>query len=325
MEKDIVIIGGGPAGMAAALAAKENGAEDILIIERSDRLGGILNQCIHNGFGIEKFKKELTGPEYADIYEKRIKAEKIKYLTNAMVTGVLADKTVTVCSEEGVKEIKAKAIVFATGCRERTRGSLNIPGFRGAGVINAGTAQKFINEMGYVPGKKVVILGSGDIGLIMARRCTLEGAQVLAVAEIMPQSRGLKRNIVQCLNDFDIPLYLSHTVTKIYGKSRVTGVDIAKVDENLNPISETTFHLDCDTLMLSVGLIPENELARMAGIKMDEKTGGPVVDENLETSLPGVYSCGNCLHVFDIVDNVSDNAEIAGKSAAEFVKKECGK
>lgn len=323
MKKDIVIIGGGPAGMAAALAAKECGAEDILIIERNDRLGGILNQCIHNGFGIEKFKKELTGPEYAHIYEQKVKEEKIEFLTNAMVTGVSADKTVTVCSENGMQQIEAKSIIFATGCRERTRGSLNIPGFRGAGVINAGTAQKFINEMGYIPGKKVVILGSGDIGLIMARRCTLEGAQVLAVAEIMPQSKGLKRNIVQCLDDFGIPLYLSHTVTKIYGKSRVTGVDIAKVDENFNPIEETTFHLDCDTLMLSVGLIPENELARMAGIKINEKTGGPETGENLETSLPGVFSCGNCLHVFDIVDNVSDNAEIAGKAAAEYIKREC--
>lgn len=319
---ELVIIGGGPAGMSAALSAKANGVKDILIIERENNLGGILTQCIHNGFGLHKFKEELTGPEYALRYIKRVEEEGIKYMLKTTVINLTKDKVVTATNEDGIFEIKAKAVILAMGCRERPKGALNIPGDRPSGIYSAGTAQKFINIEGYMPGKEVVILGSGDIGLIMARRMTLEGAKVKAVCELMPYSGGLARNIEQCLNDFNIPLKLSHTVVKTHGKERLEGVTIAKVDERRKAIPGSEEYIPCDTLLLSVGLIPENELSKCAGIELDPVTNGAIVDQNRETSVKGIYACGNVLHVHDLVDFVSEEAEIAGKASAEYIKSE---
>ncbi len=317
---DIAIIGGGPAGLAAALAAREAGVQDVLILERDTKLGGILNQCIHNGFGLHTFKEELTGPEYAARFADRVIAEGIEYKLGTMVVDLSKDKTITAMNrEDGMFTIKAKAVILAMGCRERPRGALGIPGFRPAGIFSAGTAQRFVNIEGIMPGKEVVILGSGDIGLIMARRMTLEGAKVKVVAELMPYSGGLKRNIVQCLNDYGIPLKLSHTVVDIKGKERVEGVTIAQVDAKNKPIPGTEEFYSCDTLLLSCGLIPENELTTGAGIEMNPITSGAVVDNTLETSVPGVYACGNVLHVHDLVDYVSEEAGNAGRNAAKFV------
>ena len=319
----IVIIGGGPAGLAAAISAKQAGVDDILILERDDRLGGILNQCIHNGFGLHTFKEELTGPEYAARFIERVKELGITYCLHTMVIDISEDKVITAVSEkEGLRHIKAEAIVLAMGCRERPRGALNIPGYRPAGIYNAGTAQRLVNIEGYMPGKEVVILGSGDIGLIMARRLTLEGAKVKVVAEIMPYSGGLKRNIVQCLDDFGIPLKLSHTVVDIKGRERVEAVTIAQVDENRQPVPGTEETYTCDTLLLSVGLIPENELSEKIHVNLDARTNGPVVNESFETSVPGVFACGNVLHVHDLVDFGSEEAKAAGIRAAEYVQRE---
>ena len=319
---DVVIIGGGPAGLAAAVSAKENGIDDVLILERDKELGGILNQCIHNGFGLHTFKEELTGPEYAARFIEKVKALEVPYKLNTMVLDINNEKTVTAMNkEEGVFQIQAKTIILAMGCRERSRGALNIPGYRPAGVFSAGTAQRLVNMEGFMPGKEVVILGSGDIGLIMARRMTLEGAKVKVVAELMPYSGGLKRNIVQCLEDFGIPLKLSHTVVDIKGKERVEGITLAQVDSNNKPIPGTEEFYSCDTLLLSVGLIPENELSRGMGVTISPITSGPVVNEGLETNIEGVFACGNVLHVHDLVDFVSEEARTAGRNAAEYVKK----
>ena len=297
------------------------GARDVLILERDTRLGGILNQCIHNGFGLHTFKEELTGPEYAARFEARVRALQIEYRLGTMVLSISPEKTVTAVSrEEGLVTIEAKAVILAMGCRERARGALNIPGFRPAGIFSAGTAQRLVNMEGYMPGREVVILGSGDIGLIMARRMTLEGAKVRVVAELQPYSGGLKRNIVQCLDDYGIPLKLSHTVTEIHGKERVTGVTISAVDENLKPIPGTEEFYSCDTLLLSVGLIPENELSTGAGVALSRVTNGPVVNESLETNVPGIFACGNVLHVHDLVDYVSEEAAAAGRAAAVYLQ-----
>jgi len=324
MKHDIVIIGGGPAGLAAAVSAWENGVQDVLILEREQELGGILNQCIHNGFGLHTFKEELTGPEYAARYMEKAAELGIPALPETTVVGLKRQgETIQVTSvsrKDGLLQIEAKAVVLAMGCRERPRGSLNIPGFRPAGIFSAGTAQRLVNREGYLPGREVVILGSGDIGLIMARRMTLEGAKVKCVAEIQPYSGGLKRNLVQCLDDYGIPLKLSHTVVDIRGRERVTGVTIARVDERLKPIPGTEEDIDCDTLLLSVGLIPENELSREIGVEISPATNGPAVNESLETSIPGVFACGNVLHVHDLVDYVSEEAEQAGKSCARYVR-----
>lgn len=322
MDKmDLVIIGGGPAGLAAAVAAYDNGVKNIMILERDDRLGGILNQCIHNGFGLHTFKEELTGPEYAARFISQVKERQIPYKLHTMVLDISPDRTVTaVNSNDGVFTLQAGAVILAMGCRERPRGALNIPGFRPAGIFSAGTAQRLVNMEGYMPGRRVVILGSGDIGLIMARRMTLEGAKVLLVAELMPYSGGLKRNIVQCLDDFGIPLKLSHTVVDIQGKDRVTGVTVAQVGADRKPIPGTETHYDCDTLLLSCGLIPENELSRSAGIELHPVTGGPSVNDALETSIPGIFACGNVLHVHDLVDYVSQEAANAGRQASAYIK-----
>lgn len=332
MKYDIVIIGGGPAGLAAALAAKQQGTESVVIIERDKELGGILNQCIHNGFGLHTFKEELTGPEYAERFIDKVKEAGIPYLLNTMAVDISCRKMeidkiakpsqyeITLMNKtDGLFQIEADAVILAMGCRERPRGALNIPGYRPAGIYSAGTAQHFINIEGRMPGKEVVILGSGDIGLIMARRMTLEGANVKVVAEVMPYSGGLKRNIAQCLDDFGIPLKLSHTVVDIDGKERIKGVTLARVDENLKPIPGTEEYIPCDTLLLSVGLIPENELSMKLGISLSPVTSGPIVDESLQTNLPGVFACGNVLHVHDLVDYVSQEAMTAGKNASMYV------
>lgn len=321
-DKKLIVIGGGPAGLSAALSACENGLSpnDILILERDHEPGGILNQCIHAGFGLHRFGEELTGPEYAGRYVAMVQKAGIPVETNAMVLSLTEDKKVTYVSPtSGYTTLSADAVILAMGCRERTRGALNIPGSRPAGIYTAGTAQRYVNVEGYMPGRRVVILGSGDIGLIMARRMTLEGAKVLCVCELMPYSGGLARNIVQCLDDFGIPLKLSHTVTGIRGKERVEGVTVAAVDEHRRPIPGTEESFDCDTLLLSVGLIPENELTRGAGIPIDRMTNGASVDQNRETEVPGIYACGNVLHVHDLVDFVSEEAAIAGKAAAEKI------
>ena len=319
--KELVIIGGGPAGLAAAIAAYENGVRDILILERDKALGGILRQCIHNGFGLHTFGKELTGPEYAWEYIQKVEELGIEYKLNTMVLEVTESKEIVATNEQdGIFMLQAKAVILAMGCRERPRGALSIAGERPAGIYSAGTAQKLVNMMGYLPGREVVILGSGDIGLIMARRMTLEGAKVHAVCELMPYSGGLARNIEQCLNDFDIPLYLSHTVVQINGRERVEGVTVAEVDEARRPIAGTERYFPCDTLLLAVGLIPENELSKTAGVQLDKVTGGAVVDEKRQTNIAGIFACGNVLHVHDLVDYVSDEGTIAGKNAADYIQ-----
>ena len=315
----VLIVGGGPAGLAAAMSAYDSGEKDILILEREDKLGGILNQCIHNGFGLHTFNEELTGPEYAQRFIDEVKKRNIKYMLNTTVIEITKDKQVKALSSEGLMIINAEAIILSCGCRERPRGAINIAGVRCAGIYSAGTAQKLVNIDGYLPGKEVVILGSGDIGLIMARRMTFEGAKVKAVIELMPYSSGLNRNIVQCLNDFDIPLLFSHTIVEIKGENRVESVIVAKVDEKLNPIMDTAFEIKCDTLLLSVGLLPENELARGADVEISKVTRGAIVDDNLMTSIDGIFECGNVLHVHDLVDFVSKEAIEAGKKAVEYL------
>lgn len=318
---DLIIIGGGPAGLAAAVAAKDNGIDNILILERDKSLGGILQQCIHNGFGLHTFKEELTGPEYAARFIEQVEERSIEYKLNTMVMDISPEKVVTATNrEDGILLLHANAIILAMGCRERSRGALNIPGYRPAGIYSAGTAQHLVNMEGLMPGKEVVILGSGDIGLIMARRMTLEGAKVKVVAELMPYSGGLKRNIVQCLDDFEIPLKLSHTVIDIEGKHRVEAVTIAEVGPDRKPIPGTEERYTCDTLLLSCGLLPENELSKSAGVELSQVTSGPVVNDSLETSVDGIFACGNVLHVHDLVDFVSQEAAAAGKNAAAYIK-----
>ncbi len=315
----LAVIGGGPAGLAAALSAYEAGVRDIWLLERDRDLGGILNQCIHNGFGLHYFKEELTGPEYAGRFLTMLKDTTVRVLSDTMVLDLTEERVIHAVNTDGYWTVQAKSVILAMGCRERTRGAISIPGTRCAGIFTAGAAQRYVNIEGYMVGKRVVILGSGDIGLIMSRRLTLEGAKVLACVELMPHSSGLQRNITQCLEDFGIPLYLSHTVTNIIGRDRVEQIVIQKVDENRKPIPGTEIIFACDTLLLSVGLIPENELSQKAGIQLDPRTGGPMVFENMETSLPGVFACGNVVHVHDLVDYVTKEAETAGKSAAAFL------
>ena len=320
---DVLVIGSGPAGLAAAIAAREDGVENLLVLEREHTSGGILRQCIHNGFGLHRFKEELTGPEYAQRDIDRARELNIPIQCDTTVLSVDGERRVTcVSAEHGLQTIEAGAIVLAMGCRERPRGALGIPGTRCAGIYSAGTAQKFVNMEGFMPGKRVVILGSGDIGLIMARRMTLQGAKVLACVELMPYSSGLNRNIVQCLNDYDIPLYLSHTVTDIQGRERLSGVTVSKVDEDRRPIPGTEMHFDCDTLLLSVGLIPENELSALAGVELSPLTSGATVDDQLQTSIPGIFACGNVLHVHDLVDHVSRESFKAGHAAAAYARGE---
>lgn len=320
---DVLVIGSGPAGLAAAIAAREDGVENLLVLEREHTSGGILRQCIHNGFGLHRFKEELTGPEYAQRDIDRARELNIPIQCDTTVLSVDGERRVTcVSAEHGLQTIEAGAIVLAMGCRERPRGALGIPGTRCAGIYSAGTAQKFVNMEGFMPGKRVVILGSGDIGLIMARRMTLQGAKVLACVELMPYSSGLNRNIVQCLNDYDIPLYLNHTVTDIQGRERLSGVTVSKVDENRRPIPGTEIHFDCDTLLLSVGLIPENELSALAGVELSPLTSGATVDDQLQTSVPGIFACGNVLHVHDLVDHVSRESFKAGHAAAAYARGE---
>ena len=319
MKKQPVIIGGGPAGLAAAIAAYDAGVRDLTIIERENRAGGILKQCIHNGFGLTRSRESMTGPEYAQRFLDEVNARGIKILTNTTVTKLTKEKRVTCINENGVFTFEAEAVILAMGCRERSKGALNIAGTRPSGLFSAGTAQKYVNIFGHLPGKRVVILGSGDIGLIMARRMTLEGAKVECVCEIMEHSSGLRRNIAQCLDDFGIPLYLEHTIAEIRGKERVEGVIIVKVDGAKNPIPGTEREISCDTVLFSVGLIPENELAKGAGLALDPCTKGCFVDGNRETEIPGIFACGNVLHVHDLVDFVSEEAEIAGKAAAAFI------
>jgi NADPH-dependent 2,4-dienoyl-CoA reductase/sulfur reductase-like enzyme len=320
---DVAVIGSGPAGMAAAIRAKEEGAEHVLILERQEQLGGLLHQCVHNGFGLFYFKQDLTGPEYGHRFAEKVKDLGMQVFLETMVTQISPERQITaVNNREGVLRLKPKSIVLAMGCRERSRGQLNVPGTRPAGIFTAGTAQRFVNVEGYIPGRKVVILGSGDIGMIMARRLTLEGAEVKAVVEILPYIGGLTRNEVQCLHDFHIPLLLEHTVTKIHGQQRLEAVTIAKVNKDKKPVNSTERMIECDTLLLSVGLIPENELSRMAGVALDPLTGGPVVDQWRETNVSGIFAGGNVVHVHDLVDEVSWEAEIAGASAARFTRKE---
>lgn len=320
MKYDLVVVGGGPAGLAAAYEAHENGVEKILIIERDKELGGILNQCIHNGFGLHTFKEELTGPEYAGRFIDMVKETNIEVMLDTMVLEIEGKIIHAINTEKGYLTIEAESIVLAMGCRERTRGAISIPGDRPSGIFTAGAAQRFINMEGYMVGKKVVILGSGDIGLIMARRMTLEGAKVEAVVELMPYSNGLTRNIVQCLDDYGIPLYLSHTVIDVKGEGRLEKVIIAKVDENRQPIKGTEIEFDADTLLLSVGLIPENELSKNAGVELDLRTNGVVVSESMETNREGIFACGNVVHVHDLVDFVTEEAKNAGKNAAKYIK-----
>ncbi|MDM0812691.1 FAD-dependent oxidoreductase [Clostridium perfringens] len=320
MKYDLVVVGGGPAGLAAAYEAHENGVEKILIIERDKELGGILNQCIHNGFGLHTFKEELTGPEYAGRFIDMVEGTNIEVMLDTMVLEIEGKIIHAINTEKGYLTIEAEAIVLAMGCRERTRGAISIPGDRPSGIFTAGAAQRFINMEGYMVGKKVVILGSGDIGLIMARRMTLEGAKVEAVVELMPYSNGLTRNIVQCLEDYGIPLYLSHTVIDVKGDGRLEKVIIAKVDENRQPIKGTEIEFDADTLLLSVGLIPENELSKNAGVELDLRTNGLVVSESMETNREGIFACGNVVHVHDLVDFVTEEAKNAGKNAAKYIK-----
>ncbi len=319
MKKQLVIIGGGPAGLAAAIAAYDAGVRDMVVIEREEKAGGILKQCIHNGFGLTRFKESMTGPEYAQRFLDEVNARGIEIMTNTFVTGLGTDKKVTCMNESGVFTLEAGAVILAMGCRERSKGALNIAGTRPAGLFSAGTAQKYVNIYGYLPGKRVVILGSGDIGLIMARRMTLEGAKVECVCEIMEHSSGLRRNIAQCLDDFGIPLYLEHTIVEIKGKERVESVVIAQVDKEKKPIPGTEREIPCDTVLFSVGLIPENELTKETGLALDPHTKGCFVDENRETDVSGIFACGNVLHVHDLVDFVSEEAEVAGRAAAEYL------